>query len=244
MLKKYASAKILFEEAEKRGLKPVWETQRGLFSVKSAGKRRYLYYTKLHINSQLGAWICQDKSLARKILEKEGFPNIPYCCSNQVRDVNVFFDTHKTIIQKPQLGERSEDVRLIRKREDIDMSTIEDSIFEKYIEGTEYRCLILNGKTIGMQKKKLRPTDGHPWSKHITNLSPGEWHTELTVVAEDIAKILHMGFIAVDFIIDASGTAWVLELNGTPGLHSFHHPDAGDSVNIAERLFGVILGES
>lgn len=241
MLKKHISAKILFEEAESQGLNPVWENPRGLFSIPHNEQHIFVYYTMLHINSQLGSWICKDKSYARAFLEKGGFKNIPWCYSNQTKDINVFFDTHKKIIQKPVMGMLSHNVKLISNREDIDMTTLEDSIFERYIEGTEYRCLILNGEAVAMQKKTMDPTPEHPWRKFITNVDKGEWIDECMATSLQIAQQLHMGFIAVDFIIDAEGTQWLLEINGMPGLHSFHNPDGGEPMNLAAKVLEVIM---
>jgi len=241
MFKKYATAKLLFEEAERQGFTPTWEHPRGLFAIPHKGKNVFVYYAKLHINSQLGSWICQDKSLTHTVLNKEGFLTIPYCYGNQPKEVNAFFDEHTRIIQKPVLGEQSKDVHLITHREDIDMSALEDTIFEEFIDGTEYRCLVLNGKTIGMQKKILDPTPEYPWRKHVTNLVEDAWLPECMKDAQSIASLLHMGFIAVDFMIDHTGKRWILELNAMPGLHSFHHPDSGDPHNIAAKLLDSII---
>lgn len=241
MFKKYATAKLLSEEAERQGFTPIWEHPRGLFSITHNGKNLFVYYAKLHINSQLGSWICQDKSLTHTVLDKEGFLTIPYYYGNQPKEVNAFFDKHTRIIQKPVLGEQSKNVHLITRREDIDINNLEDTIFEQFIDGTEYRCLVLNGQTIGMQKKTLDPTPEYPWRKHVTNLEEHEWLPECIKDAHTIASLLHMGFIAVDFMIDATGKRWILELNAMPGLHSFHHPDSGDAQNIAAQLLTAIL---
>jgi glutathione synthase/RimK-type ligase-like ATP-grasp enzyme len=202
-----------------------------------------VYYTKLHINSQLGAWICQDKSLARKMLEIERLPNIPFCHSNNPADVNRFFDQYHPVIRKPVSGMKSQDVRLISARDDLDPTKIRESIFEQYIRGMEYRYLLLNGEVVGVQQKRLDPIDAYPWRKHIINLEEQDWNQGLASMTRSIAGKLHMRFIAVDFILDASGKAWILELNGMPGLHSFHHPDSGSPHNMAKRLMAAILDD-
>ncbi|MDB4978963.1 MAG: hypothetical protein JWM56_1149 [Candidatus Peribacteria bacterium] len=244
MFLRYASAQILFDEAKKRGLNPVWETADGLFSFRHRNKDMFVYYTKLHINSQLGAGICRDKSLARAFLARGNFPNIPFCYSRNSADIQNFFSAHQPVIQKPLAGMKSDNVRLIGTIEDLDLKHLHDTICEKYIEGTEFRCLVLNGKTIGMQKKLLEPTEQYPWRKQILNLDEKDWHGELLPAAEAIAGMLHMGFMAVDFIVDAAGTAWVLELNSMPGLHSWHEPRGGQRVDIGQQLMAAILEAS
>jgi D-alanine-D-alanine ligase-like ATP-grasp enzyme len=240
MFTRFTSAELLFAEAEKRGLEPRWETADGLFSFAHKDKNVFVYYSKLHLNSQLGSQICGDKSLTRAFLAREGFPNIPYCYSKKKAEVNGFFDAHHPIIQKPLLGMKSEDVRLITERSQIQFDHLENSIFEQYIEGTEVRCLILHN-TVAVQKKILEPTTAHPWRKHITNLNAENWSKELTSIAEAIASTLHMTCMAVDFIVDAQGKAWILELNSMPGLHSFHNPDKGEPLHVAALPFDTIL---
>lgn len=241
MFKKHTSAQLLFAEAEKRGLKPVWETPDGLFSFLYNDERCFVYYTKLHLNSQLGAWMCNDKSLTRVFLEREGFPTIPFCYSNKKSELNSFFDKYHPVIQKPLLGMKSHGVHLISNREELDCTALEETMLERYIEGTEFRCLVLQGKVIGMQQKVLEPTPEYPWRKHITNLDAKAWNQECVSIASAISNRLHMGLLAVDFIQDAKGKLWVLELNAMPGLHSFHNPDVGVPVDIASMIVEVML---
>ncbi len=241
MFERYESAKSLFQEAESRGLRPVWRTADGLFSFPNRGKNVFVYYTKLHINSQLGSWICQDKHLTRQFLETERYPNIPYCYSKKPSHINSFFDKYQPIIQKPVLGMKSESVRRIQERADIDFASLEESIFEQYIEGTEYRCFVLRGKTVAMQRKDIDPTESHPWRKHCTNVEQSEWNPNIISVASSVSSALHMGCLAVDFIIDAKGEARILELNGMPAFHFFHHPHSGKAVPIAALVLDAIL---
>lgn len=239
---KHASAKMLFAEAEKRGLQPEWHGRDGLFSVRHDDRTVWVYYTKLHINSQLGAAICADKSLTRRVLEREGLPSIPWCYSRDKKEPHAFFDAHAPVIQKPVGGMKAENVKLVTKREDLDVSSPEDTLLEQFIDGIEYRCLVLKGEVIGMQCKTPDPKDGFPWRKRVANLgSPEEHDKAMTELSVRIADMLHMGLIAVDFIVDASGATRVLELNGMPGLHSFHHPDDGEAMDVASRVMDVML---
>ncbi len=231
---------MLFEEAERRGLQPRWETACGLFSFFSNSEDVFVYYTKLDANSQLGSQICQDKSLTHAFLAREGVAGIPFCYSKHVAEINRFFDAHHPVVQKPLLGMKSHDVRKISRREELDLDHLEDTLFEQYIDGVEYRCLVL-GETIAMQRKTLDPTDDYPWRKHIANLDRSEWLADLPSLSDTIARRLRMRFMAVDFIVDALGTARVLELNGMPGLHSFSHPDEGAPVEVASALLDAIV---
>jgi len=241
MFTRYESAEILFEEAQKLGLAPQWETRSGLFSFEHIGQTHFVFYTNLHSNSQLGSQMCKNKSLTRAFLARESLPTIPSCHSHIIADINRFFDQHHPMIQKPLTGMRAQHVRLIRKRSEIDTAQREESIFERYIEGTEYRCLVLNQQTILMQKNTLTPTEDYPWKKRNTNLAKNDWLPDLLPIAERIATALHMGLIAVDFIIDTVGRAWILELNNVPGLNTFHDPHEGEPMNVAKMLLETMV---
>ncbi len=244
MFERHISAELLFEEAKRRGLEPRWESRCGLFSFVLDGENVLVYYAKIHGNSQLGSQICQDKSLMRCFLARESLPTIPFCYSNKKTEINSFFDRYHPLIQKPLLGMRSQNVHLISSRKDIDWSMLEDTLFEQYVEGTEYRYLLLNGEILGVQKRELDPSPEHPWHKRVLNVGKNEWQNELGSIAESIARSLRMNFIAVDFIVDAHGNAVVLELNAMPGLYLFQHPHAGEPLNVASELFVSIVEDA
>ncbi len=232
---------MLFEEAEKRGLRPRWESGCGLFSFPLGGKSVFVYYAKIHGNSQLGDQICRDKSLARAFLAREGFDNIPFCYSKKKTEINAFFDRHRPIVRKPLLGMRSENVLLIADREQIDWSDLENAFFEQYVEGVEHRYLVLDGEVIGVQKKPLDPRPGHPWHKCVINLEKSAWAGHLVKEALSVARLLRMRFLAVDFIVQNDGRSFVLELNGMPGTYLFQHPHEGKQINVAEALLTSIV---
>lgn len=241
MLTKYASAKILFTEAEEMGLKPRWETPHGLFSFQHNNKSIYVFYTKLHINSQLGSWMSQDKYVTHIMAQKHSIPDIPFCYTSQIKEVNKFLDTHRMIIQKPVLGQKAENTFLVKKHEELIKQALDDWIFEKYIPGNEYRCLVLEGKVIAMQEKKLNATPEHAWGKVYRTLESQEWNKKMIDIAIEVSQLFQMGFIAVDFILDQDNNIWLLETNSVPGLYSFHNPDEGRQINVASEILTSIL---
>jgi glutathione synthase/RimK-type ligase-like ATP-grasp enzyme len=242
MLKPYASAKLLYAEAERRGYTPVWETTTGLFSVDRGGRRRYVYYTETAKNTQLGSTFCKDKFLLRTYLEKEGFPSIPFLVTADKRQAAEFLVRHGAVIQKPVRGERAIGVRLITNPADIDYANLTESLFERYVPGYEWRCFVLGGTVVAQQRKTVESTPDHPWRKRIRNMGSGEWDAGLTATATDLAGRLGMGLVAVDFIA-AAGKTYILEANGTPGLYSFHHPDEGEPIDLAGAVLDYLLSE-
>lgn len=241
MIKKYASAQLLFDEAKALDLNPQWETPHGLFSFQQHGKYYFVFYTKLHINSQLGAWMCQDKYLTHTLLQKYHLPHIPFCYTNEINEVNMFFEEHAPIIQKPVLGQKSENTYLMKSLNDLRKGPLDEWLFEKYIVGTEYRCLVLQRKVIALQERRLAPTAQYPWKKRYRTLEKQEWNNEMVTLSQEISNLFHMGFMAVDFILDDENKLWVLETNSMPGLNFLHHPDEGEAMNIAKEILSSIL---
>lgn len=244
MIKKYASADTLFNEAQEMGLDPKWETPHGLFSFQHNNQPIYVFYTKLHLNSQLGSWMCQDKYLTRVVLEKHNFPVIPFCYTSEIEDVYKFLDAHRTIIQKPVLGQRSENTHLIKTKDEIITTALDEWIFERYIPGTEYRCLVLEKEVIAMQEKRLVPTLDNPWAKKSIALERPNWNKEMTEMSVAIAHRLQMGLVAVDFILDKDNKIWHLEANSMPGVHYFNNPDEGKGLNVARMILSSVIKNS
>lgn len=232
----YPSAKILFHEAEILGLSPIWEAPYGLFSIVTPHGKQFVFYTKQFGNSQLGAWISQDKYATRLMMSTHGLPCMPYLYSTKIVDINRFLDMHGKIVKKPLYGQKADNVTLITTHEELEGVLPRDFLFEKYIPGTEYRVWVFEATVVAVQEKKSVPTAENLWKKYVTNLEKKMWNKKLENMALSIAKILHMAFLAVDFIQDEAGVFWLLETNSMPGLYFLHNPDSGKPINMAKKL--------
>jgi glutathione synthase/RimK-type ligase-like ATP-grasp enzyme len=242
MLKPYITSTLLFDAAVARNLDPHWETKTGLFSVAQGSQRAFVYYTKTFGSSQLGATICQDKYLSRVFLSTHGYAIPDFCVTDIKSEAVQFVDSHCPAIQKPVRGEKSIGVRKVSGSHDIDFHLLSESIFEDFVEGDEWRCLVVGGAVVGQQQKRLSPVPDHPWAKYVTNIDASHWNEKLSVYATTICAQLHMGIIAVDFILpSASSQPVVLEINSMPGIYSFHHPDEGKAVNMADIVLSYAL---
>ena len=234
-------SQILFEEAIAQGLSPTWETKFGLFSVQHDGKTKYIYSTHLPINSTLGAYLTKDKYTTNKILEKHGYPIIPYIFTKNIHEVNHFFDKENPIIAKPVMGQQAHDVNLITQQDNIKQYELAETLFEKFIKGTEYRYIVLQGKVIAAQLKTLNPTPQYPWRKDITNLETTEYDDIFKNMALKIAELVGLQFVATDFLLDSSGNRYILELNSAPGLYDLYNPDKGKPIKLGKLLLEIIL---
>jgi glutathione synthase/RimK-type ligase-like ATP-grasp enzyme len=241
------SSRLLFDEAQKLGLNSHWETNYGLFSVELPGRgdkaksSHFFYSSNFNLNGELSHALVKNKHFTRLILEQAGIVNIPYLLPDSRQELDEFFDRYQPLICKPLLGQRSRGVKLIETRDQLAKCPLKLTFFEKFIEGTEYRYLILENKVIAVQKKELRPTKSQPWKLFYTGLPIKQWNQELVAESLRIASLFELNWAAVDYLVDSHQQAWVLEVNSAPGIVKIHQPDAGVKTNAAELIWHVIL---
>lgn len=56
-----------------------------------------------------------------------------------------------------------------------------------------------------------------------------------------ITELFGLGFSAVDYMVDDTGTAHILEINTMPGLKWFHAPTAGPVVDVADAFMRAFV---
>ncbi len=235
------TSQMLFTVAERRGLAPRWLTKYGIFVLELDHHKIPFYMTYSAGNSQMLSRLTLDKFATRKWLAEHALPNIPYCYTTQRTEINRFIDQHGSVIAKPVLGERGLGVKKISTHREAAELDAETTIFEKYIDGTEYRVLLLQGEVLGIQKKVLDPQPKYPWRKKRINLSAAEYPLRLVELDQKAYEAVPQGILAVDFIIDELETTWILELNSAPGLWSFAHPHEGEPQDFSDQIFDHIV---
>jgi len=237
------SSQLLFNEAQKLGLQPKWETEYGLFSVKlpSSSSREFFFHSNLNLNGELSRMLVKNKHFTRLILEKNGFENIPYLLPSSKKELEHFFEQHQPIICKPLLGQRSRSISLISTKRELSHCSLKMTFFEKFIKGDECRYLILNNRVIAVQKKRLAPTSSNPWNLHYIGLEKIDWDRQLVKQSLSIAKLFKLEWVAVDYILDKQNKAWVLEVNSAPGIVKMHQPDEGVKTNVAKLIWKLMI---
>lgn len=240
-MKRSPSSILLFEEAQKRGLNPVWKTTYGLFQCIYHDTPILVYQTKHYGNSQFSAWLTGDKHATHVLLEDHGLPGIPYQFMASPKELETFFRLHQPLIAKPVLGEMSKQVVLVTKRAMLLTFERETTIFEKFINGYEYRVMLLKGRIAAIQEKIPDPAPGVPWRKKRHNLTESQWDPIMADYSQQIHRLIPQEIMAVDFIKDTAGAVWVLEINSMPGLWSFAHPHAGEPIHLAPMVLDIII---
>jgi F420-0:gamma-glutamyl ligase len=205
------AAKELGYEAEKIG-------DFGLLAVTVKGKKQFLFHSYSPLNTQLGSHLVKNKYVTRKVLETNGYQNIPYCLPSSSEQVETFFNQHQPVIAKPVNGSNSFAVFKIETLEELRKVPYQKYFFEKYIKGTEYRYLVLNGEVIKVDRRVVTPEPDNPWKKQTTSLTQKEWDQVQVDEALKVADLFKLGFCAVDYLLDDQGMHWLLEVNGSPAL--------------------------
>lgn len=232
---------IYFKAIKKIGLKPKWETDYGLLSFSYQKKKNYIFLSKTSLNNQMNAALACNKHFTRILAGQAGLPNIAYCFPSTKKELEFFFNKHKVIIGKPTLGTLSKGVQLIKTKKALYKFDFSDRIYEKYINGIEYRCLVLMQKVIACQKKPLKSKKNKSWDLQYIGLEKKELNQNMIDMSLRAAKIVGLNWCSVDFIMDKSKT-WLLEINSAPGIVHMHYPDAGKSFDIATKVIKAILG--
>lgn len=238
---KSPSSILLFEEAEKRNYQPIWKTDYGFFTFLYQGKVIYVYQTKNYGNNQLLTWLTSDKYATRILLEDYKLPNIPFFYSTNRKELLNFFEENNPLISKPVLGEMAKEVVLVKEKSQLANISLGNTIFEKFINGDEYRILLLKGEVEAIQRKELISNEKHPWRKKRINLSRNDLDKTKKELVSKIYELIPQTILAVDIIEDEKNKNWILELNSMPGLWSFSNPHEGKPIHLASKFLDVIV---
>lgn len=238
---KLGGAELLYKRAQQMGLQPAWVTPNGTFAVSVNGQEKYISYTLSPLNSHTSASLAKNKYLTRLILERHNMQNIPFARPRSLEDAQKFFQKHRKIIAKPLRGAGAHDIHVIMHAAQLIDLNISDYIFEKYIAGKELRYLILNGKVIGVHLSDYGTSVKEDRPLRRISYPKTTWDPALTSSSIKIAHILDLKFAAIDYLIDASGHAFILEVNTVPGIKWFHAPTSGPVVDVARKFLESVF---
>lgn len=237
------TAAILFDRAQELGLQPVWLTDYGAFTITFNSKNETYFQSILPFNTVLAGYLTNNKHLTRIKAEEIGEKNIPYCFPQSLEELQSFFDEHHVIIGKPTRGSGGDGVIKLTQKSQLQTLEWQNMIFERFIEGAEWRVLILDGEVLGTARKTLSPLPGEPWNKHWEVFSSSPLPAEVLDRAKKLVHHFGLRWGAVDFIEDSAKNFWLLEANYSPGFVHFHQPDIGEPIDIAGRVWQTIYPE-
>lgn len=236
------TSELLFHEAMSMGLQPTWITHPGgIFGVQIGGKEQYVNFAHSPFNSQSAASLAKNKYATRCLLERHELNNVPFLRTTSHEEATAFLDRNGTIVAKPVKGSGSKDIHIIQDSAALKPLNLRRYILEKYIVGQEYRYLVLNDKVIAVHRSEYGVSVASDRYLQRIAYASKEWDESLCSTSLHALHILGLKFAAVDFIIDAAGTAHLLEINSAPGLKWFHSPTSGSAVNVATLFLQAML---
>lgn len=234
-IQKLGTSELLFRAAQQMGLVPAWVTP-DVFAITVGKREQYISFSRSPLNSDASTALAKNKYVTRRILERHNMQNIPFTLPNTQLEAEAFLNLHGTIIAKPVTGAGARDIHIVTESAQLRKLNIEQYILEKYILGKELRFLLLNDKIVGVHQSEYGTSVAEDRPLQRISYPESEWDPALLESSLRIAAILNLKFAAIDYLIDASGQAHILEVNTMPGLKWFHAPSSGPVVDIA-RLF-------
>ena len=238
---KIGTVELLFRAALKMDLNPEWIVPNGLFVININGKEQYINAARSPLNPNTNVSLAEDKYLTRRILERHGLQNIPFIRPTSQADAAAFLEVHTKIIAKPVRGSGSRDIHVITEPEQLQALKVSSYIFERYVAGQELRYLVLDGEVISVHRSDYGTSVQEDRLLERVSFDSSAWDPLLVASALNIARIIGLKFAAVDYIIDASGCAYILEVNTRPGLKWFHAPTSGPIVDVAHQFLKAIV---
>jgi glutathione synthase/RimK-type ligase-like ATP-grasp enzyme len=244
-VKKLGSPTLLFNQAQKMGMDPMWLTPKRLFAIKTPQGERYVNNELSSLNSHVSISLARNKYYTRLILDRHNLPNIPYARPKTMEAAESFLSEHGIIIVKPLRGAGAVDIHIVNSVDQLRALNIDNQIFEKYLPGREIRYLVLNDSVIGVHESKYGVSVDEHRELERVSFDSDAWDAERVEMSIRICKIIGLSFAAVDFIIDEKGQQYVLEVNSAPGFKWFHSPSSGPVVDVARHfLEGMIADQA
>lgn len=234
---------LLYGCAQQMGLQPSWITPNAMFAVSVNGNEKYINFAHSPLNSHTSASLAKDKYLTRLILERHNMPNIPFARPRTLQEAEAFLAKYKKIIAKPVKGAGARDIHIVTDGALFQTLSVEKYILEKYIAGQEVRYLVLNGAVIGVYQSNYGTSVKVTRQLQCVSHAQATWDPELVASSIQTARILDLKFAAVDYLVTASGRAYILEVNATPDLKWFHAPTSGPVVDVARHFLEAIFEE-
>jgi glutathione synthase/RimK-type ligase-like ATP-grasp enzyme len=234
----------LYRTAEGMDLQPTWIVAQRLFSIRTAAGERYINHVRSSLNSHTSMSLAVNKYLTRTVLEHNNLPGIPFAQPKTADEAAAFLAEHGKIIVKPVDGMGARDIHIVTSLEQLQDITLGKYLFEKYIAGREMRYLVLNGAVIAVHRSDYGVSVAQDRALERISFPPAEWDPKLVALAVQTADVFGLNFAVIDYLVNESGQAHILEINTNPGLHWFHEPSRGPAVDVAFLFLQSIVEDA
>ncbi|MGD9129738.1 MAG: ATP-grasp domain-containing protein [Candidatus Woesebacteria bacterium] len=187
-----ASARIMYQEAQKRGIKCTTFGDNNTILMQKNGKHWYTRGSRTSFQSAIGCVIANLKELTKKILTHFDLPTAKYVVVKNSEEIQNIDKLQFPLVMKPIAGAHGRDVIVgikdIEEAKKYYQEKPQKVLFEEMLEGTEYRIVCVDFKFVAAAFRKAAYVTGdgkksitqlideknqHPWRKegHEGNLT-------------------------------------------------------------------------
>lgn len=166
--------KLIIHKAREMGIgcRPLIPGCEDFLELSYKGKEIIINKTRSHKLPLLSGLLAQNKDASSLLLRRSGLPVPEYVVvSRMCEEAAAFLMNYQSVVVKPLDGRRSEGVTLgIGRLDDLDdaIETASASssrvIIQKYVEGSDYRVLVIDGKVAGVTEYKPAIVEGDGYS--------------------------------------------------------------------------------
>ncbi len=161
-------AKIIVDEARRRGVAvEILDAERGFFALSFGGRRIVCRESLSELTSAIAMSRCDDKSLTRAILEREGIRVPAQVVAGSQEDNAAFLEAHGSIVVKPARGEQGKGIAVdLRAPEDVEAAVsaardhCETVLLEEYVDGDDLRVLVIGDEVVAAAVRKPAAISG------------------------------------------------------------------------------------
>ncbi|MHC1721511.1 MAG: D-alanine--D-alanine ligase [Clostridiaceae bacterium] len=181
----------------------------------------------------LTSGICMDKDITKRLLRSNGINTADWLSVKSIEEIDYGYIEKMgyPVVVKPNSGGSSVATNIIKRKEDIEEAVElafnydKEVMIEKYLQGDEITCCILDGKLISVISIKPHAEFFDYTAKYSdggTDEVIVELEENLQKQVEEMAKgcwdvLKCQVYVRVDMIVQ-DGVPYVLELNTLPGM--------------------------
>lgn len=162
-------AHIIVDEARRRGIAvDVLDGPRGYFALSLGGRRIVCRESLSELTSAIAMSRCDDKSLTREILKKEGLSVPDQMIAGTAAENSRFLERHGAIVVKPAKGEQGAGVAVdLRDGESVAQaveaarSVCDVVLLEEYVAGQDLRIIVIGDEVVAAAVRRPAEITGN-----------------------------------------------------------------------------------
>lgn len=155
-------AKIITDEARKRGVQvTVLDPEGGFFELSLGGRRIVCRESLSELTTAVAMSRCDDKQVTRRVLERAGLRVPKQQVAGNAGADRAFQAKHQSVVVKPARGEQGQGVAVdVRRKADLldairtAQTYCERVLLEQYVEGDDLRVIVIDGQVVAAATRR------------------------------------------------------------------------------------------